>query len=67
MKGERSIGFAVSNDGLKEWMRLKEEPVFRPSEAKDLWDNRGVGSLYLVQLDGEERHCTILGCLLLPS
>ncbi|KAK4785959.1 hypothetical protein SAY86_002648 [Trapa natans] len=54
MKGERSIGFAVSNDGLKEWRRLKEEPIFRPSEAKDSWDSRGVGSPYLVQLDGEE-------------
>ncbi|KAK4748319.1 hypothetical protein SAY87_014905 [Trapa incisa] len=64
MKGERSIGFTVSNDGLKEWSRLKEEPIFRPSEAKDSWDSRSVSSPYLVQLDGEERHYTILCCLL---
>lgn len=52
--GERSIGFAVSNDGLKEWRRPREEPIFWPSEEKDSWDSRGVGSPYLVQLDGEE-------------
>ncbi|XP_031386269.1 uncharacterized protein LOC116199853 [Punica granatum] len=52
--GERSIGFAVSNDGLKEWRRPGEEPVLRPSEGEGWWDNRRVGSPYLVQLEGKE-------------
>lgn len=53
-KGERSIGLAVSQDGLKEWKKVKEEAVLKASEAKNGWDNRGVGSPCLVQMDGEE-------------
>ncbi|XP_052186249.1 uncharacterized protein LOC127797414 [Diospyros lotus] len=50
---ERSIGLAVSNDGLKNWQRVQGEPVLKPSE-EDGWDNEGVGSPCLVQMDGEE-------------
>jgi hypothetical protein len=47
----RSIGLAVSPDGLKNWKRLQEDPVVKPSE-KDGWDNKGVGSPCLVQMEG---------------
>ncbi|RVW29148.1 hypothetical protein CK203_102539 [Vitis vinifera] len=47
----RSIGLAVSPDGLKNWKRLQEEPVLEPSE-EDGWDNRAVGSPCLVQMEG---------------
>lgn len=52
--GKRRIGVAVSSDGLKEWRRLKEEPILVPSEDCDSWDCVGVESPYLVQLDGDE-------------
>ncbi|KDP41233.1 hypothetical protein JCGZ_15640 [Jatropha curcas] len=42
--GKRSIGLAMSLDGLKGWQRLQdEEGVLEPSE-KDEWDSKGVGS-----------------------
>lgn len=50
--GKRSIGLAVSPDGLKDWRRFKDEAVIKPS-LNDGWDNRGVGSPYLVQMDGD--------------
>lgn len=49
--GTGSIGLAVSPDGLKNWKRLQEDPVVKPSE-KDGWDNKGVGSPCLVQMEG---------------
>lgn len=52
-KGKRSIGLAVSSDGLKDWTRFQDEAVLKPS-AGDGWDNKGVGSPCLVQMDGEE-------------
>ncbi|KAI3429174.1 uncharacterized protein J3R85_008598 [Psidium guajava] len=48
--GKRSIGVAVSEDGLKNWKRLQEGPVLQPSEDEG-WDNKGVGSPCLVQME----------------
>ncbi|KAF5449584.1 hypothetical protein F2P56_030014 [Juglans regia] len=48
--GRRSIGLAVSSDGLKNWRRFHDEAALAPS-AKDGWDNEGVGSPCLVQMD----------------
>ncbi|RVW77981.1 hypothetical protein CK203_048246 [Vitis vinifera] len=50
--GRRSIGLAVSPDGLKEWRRSQDEAVLMPAED-DGWDNKGVGSPCLVQMDGD--------------
>ncbi|GMP58692.1 hypothetical protein CsSME_00022275 [Camellia sinensis var. sinensis] len=49
--GGRSIGLAESTDGLKVWRRVQSEAVLKPSE-EDGWDNKGVGSPCLVQMDG---------------
>ena len=49
--GMTCIGLAVSPDGLKNWKRLQEDPVLKPSE-EDRWDNKGVGSPCLVQMEG---------------
>ncbi|KAK9935115.1 hypothetical protein M0R45_022229 [Rubus argutus] len=49
--GMRSIGLAMSPDGLKEWMRVQDGPVLSPSE-EDGWDNKGVGSPSLVPMEG---------------
>ena len=49
--GMRYIGLAVSPDGLKNWTRLQEDPVLKPSED-DGWDNKGVGSPCLIQMEG---------------
>ncbi|XP_062111547.1 uncharacterized protein LOC133823009 [Humulus lupulus] len=51
--GERSIGLAVSLDGLKNWTRLQDKGVLEASDANG-WDNKGVGSPCLVQMDGDE-------------
>lgn len=48
--GSRSIGMAVSPDGLKEWVRLQDEAILKPSD-KGCWDDKGVGSPYLVSMD----------------
>lgn len=50
--GKRSIGLAVSVDGLKNW-RVQDSPVLKWSE-EDGWDDKGVGSPCLVEMDGEE-------------
>lgn len=49
--GKRSIGLAVSTDGLKDWRRLEDESVLK-AESENGWDNEGVGSPCLVQMDG---------------
>lgn len=49
--GRRSIGLAQSTDGLKDWKRIGNGPVLKLSE--DGWDDKGVGSPCLVQMDGE--------------
>ncbi|PRQ40743.1 putative glycosyl hydrolase, five-bladed beta-propellor domain-containing protein [Rosa chinensis] len=49
--GKMSIGLAVSPDGLKDWTRVQDWSVLRPSE-EDGWDNRGVGSPSLVHMEG---------------
>ncbi|CAA7401122.1 unnamed protein product [Spirodela intermedia] len=50
--GRRSIGVAESPDGLKDWRRRGGEAVLEPS-AEGGWDDGGVGSPCLVQMDGE--------------
>ncbi|KAF8390154.1 hypothetical protein HHK36_024676 [Tetracentron sinense] len=50
--GQRSIGLAVSPDGLKDWKKCQDEAILKPS-AEDAWDNKGVGSPFLVQMDGD--------------
>ncbi|XP_008221583.1 PREDICTED: uncharacterized protein LOC103321547 [Prunus mume] len=52
--GGRSIGLAVSPDGLKDWTRLKDDEVVLKASEDCGWDNKGVGSPCLVQMDGEE-------------
>lgn len=49
--GRKSIGLAVSEDGLTNWKRLQEEPVLRPSDD-DGWDNKLVVSPCLVHMEG---------------
>lgn len=51
--GKRSIGLAVSEDGLKGWRQVSDKPVLMAS-SEDGWDSRGVGSPCLVQMDGNE-------------
>ncbi|KAG6654228.1 hypothetical protein CIPAW_05G130800 [Carya illinoinensis] len=51
--GKSSIGLTVSPDGLKNWMRLQGDPIVKPSE-EDGWDNKGVGSPCLVQMEDNE-------------
>ncbi|KAJ4961062.1 hypothetical protein NE237_020972 [Protea cynaroides] len=51
--GQRRIGLAVSPDGLKDWVRYGEGAILEPSMEKDGWDNQGVGSPCLVQMDGD--------------
>lgn len=50
---KRSIGLAVSPDGLKNWERLQETPVLEASEENG-WDNRAVGSPCLIQMEGNQ-------------
>ncbi|KAK7274865.1 hypothetical protein RIF29_15965 [Crotalaria pallida] len=50
--GRRSIGMAISPDGLKEWTRIQDEAIFKPSD-KGCWDDKDVGSPCLVQMDTE--------------
>uniref|UniRef100_A0A803QJ49 Arabinanase/levansucrase/invertase n=2 Tax=Cannabis sativa TaxID=3483 RepID=A0A803QJ49_CANSA len=51
--GGKSIGLAVSKDGLKDWTRLQDDGVLEASGANG-WDSKEVGSPCLVQMDGEE-------------
>ncbi|KAF6171819.1 hypothetical protein GIB67_007340 [Kingdonia uniflora] len=51
--GARSIGLAVSPDGLKDWKRFGDGAILQRSVEEDGWDNKGVGSPCLVQMDGE--------------
>lgn len=51
--GRRSIGMAVSPDGLKEWVRLQDEAILEPSD-RGCWDDKDVGSPCLVKMDTEE-------------
>ncbi|XP_052198768.1 uncharacterized protein LOC127805954 [Diospyros lotus] len=50
-EGVRSIGMAVSSDRLRQWDRLQDAAVLTPSEQEG-WDNKGVGSPYLVHMKG---------------
>ncbi|XP_015956779.3 LOW QUALITY PROTEIN: uncharacterized protein LOC107481080 [Arachis duranensis] len=47
--GKRSIGVAVSDDGLMDWVRVQDEAVLKPSEI-GCWDDKCVGSPCLVQI-----------------
>lgn len=52
--GSSSIGLAVSTGGLKGWRRFQDNTVLKAEvEAEDGWDNKGIGSPYLVQMDGD--------------
>lgn len=51
--GRRSIGMAESSDGLKQWRKVQDSPVFEVSSDGG-WDCEGVGSPCLVQMDGED-------------
>ncbi|KAJ1386646.1 Glycosyl hydrolase, five-bladed beta-propellor domain superfamily [Sesbania bispinosa] len=48
--GRTSIGIAISPDGLKEWVRLQDEAILKPSN-KGCWDDKVFGSPCLVNLD----------------
>ncbi|KAL3336923.1 hypothetical protein AABB24_029548 [Solanum stoloniferum] len=53
--GRRSIGMAISSDGLKGWRRVEEnDPLLKRCEEGG-WDNEGVGSPYLVDMDGDDQ------------
>ncbi|TXG56538.1 hypothetical protein EZV62_017851 [Acer yangbiense] len=51
--GKRSIGLAVSPDGVKNWKRIQEdhEAALEASTGEDGWDNEGVGSPCLVRME----------------
>ncbi|MQM13374.1 hypothetical protein Taro_046298 [Colocasia esculenta] len=52
--GRRNVGVAESPDGLKGWRRCAGgEAILGPS-AEGGWDDGGVGSPCLVQMDGDE-------------
>ncbi|KAK9707223.1 hypothetical protein RND81_07G181000 [Saponaria officinalis] len=51
--GKKSIGLAISDDGLKDWRRVGDEPVLKAS-SENGWDSKGVGSPCLVQMEGDE-------------
>ncbi|KAK6788831.1 hypothetical protein RDI58_012629 [Solanum bulbocastanum] len=53
--GRRSIGMAISSDGLKGWRRVEEnDPLLKRCEEGG-WDSEGVGSPYLVEMDGDDQ------------
>ncbi|XP_047320161.1 uncharacterized protein LOC124924129 [Impatiens glandulifera] len=52
-KGKRSIGLAMSADGLKNWERIERRMILKASECG--WDSIGVGSPCLVQMEDEWR------------
>lgn len=53
--GRRSIGMAISSDGLKGWRRVEENnPLLKRCEEGG-WDSEGVGSPYLVEMDGDHQ------------
>lgn len=56
--GRRSIGMAISPDGLKEWMRLQDEAILKPSD-KGCWDDKDVGQPCLVHMDTEANECRL--------
>ena len=51
--GRRSIGMAESPDGLRDWRRRGGAPVLEAS-GEGGWDDGGVGSPCLVQMDGKD-------------
>ncbi|EEF39963.1 conserved hypothetical protein [Ricinus communis] len=48
--GTGSIGLAVSQDGLKNWERVQEDPILETAKG-DGWDNKGVKSPCLIQME----------------
>ncbi|KAK1423152.1 hypothetical protein QVD17_18447 [Tagetes erecta] len=52
--GRRSIGLAQSSNGLKDWHRVEGGPILKPTQEYGCWDDGGVGSPYLVHLEGEK-------------
>nr|GMD21095.1 Glycosyl hydrolase, five-bladed beta-propellor domain-containing protein [Ipomoea batatas] len=56
--GKRSIGMAVSSDGLKGWRRVNNsKSVLKQCEEEDGWDSEGVGSPCLVEMDNGGEDC----------
>ncbi|XVF03298.1 hypothetical protein REPUB_Repub04eG0249100 [Reevesia pubescens] len=51
--GKRSIGLAMSADGLKDWRRIQDDAVLKPATMDDGWDSKGIGSPCLVEMDGD--------------
>jgi predicted GH43/DUF377 family glycosyl hydrolase len=49
--GSRSIGLAVSKDGLKRWERLPQ-PVLAAADSTMAWDAAGVGEPCAVSMSG---------------
>ncbi len=49
--GGRSVGLAVSDDGLREWRR-HDAPVLEASAAPGAWDGGGVGTPWAVSMAG---------------
>ena len=47
--GRRSIGLAVSSDGLRSWKRCPG-PVLAPSDGPDAWDGGSVGTPWAVSM-----------------
>eukprot|EP00850_Spirogloea_muscicola_P013411 SM000091S24569 [mRNA] locus=s91:24539:26410:- [translate_table: standard] len=50
----RSIGLATSQDGLHDWMRRGDMPIFCPAPKADAWDSWSVCSPCLVQVSSSE-------------
>ncbi|KAB1994246.1 hypothetical protein ES319_D13G086700v1 [Gossypium barbadense] len=51
--GRRSIGLAMSAEGLKDWRRVEDEAVLKLATMEDGWDSKGIGSPCLVEMDGD--------------
>ncbi|KAK2636164.1 hypothetical protein Ddye_030956 [Dipteronia dyeriana] len=51
--GKTSIGLAMSADGLEDWRRFQDKAVLETESKDGSWDNMGIGSPCLVQMDGD--------------
>ncbi|CAN1152678.1 hypothetical protein LINPERPRIM_LOCUS29075 [Linum perenne] len=62
--GEKSIGMAVSGDGLRGWERVQGDDaiVLRGLEEDGSWDCEGVGCPCLVHMDGEADEWRLYYC-----
>ncbi|KAG8661734.1 hypothetical protein MANES_01G033900v8 [Manihot esculenta] len=53
--GKSSIGLAASEDGLKDWGRVQEEPILEASDVGHGWDNEEVRSPCMIEMEDEWR------------